>query len=393
MPQPLHPAQPVHTVYGGAHRFRADVAPKLAEIARKAAETHAGGVAALATELAGPAGEEVHARVTARLATPAAVEDFRVDFEDGYGVRPDAEEDAAAATVAAELSRGAAAGLLPPGIGIRVKPLGGPTQARALRTLERVLERLDTVPAGFVVTLPKVTAAAQVARLGEVLATHEARLGLPRIPVEIMVETPDALLDADGRCPLRSFVAAGDGRVRGCHLGAYDLLSSLGVPGARQSLAHPACVHARTTLSLALAGTGVWLSDGAHLDLPLDPATIARAWRGHALAVTAALEVGIPQGWDLHPTQIVSRLLAVYALYAVDGAGAARRLGALLASASQAVHTGGAFDDAATGRGLLTFLQRGLTLGALPPAALAGLDADALRDTTFDALLAARVGT
>ena len=50
--------------------------------------------------------EPVHDRVRAKLAREP-VEDLRIDFEDGYGPRPDAEEDAAAARAARARRRGA----------------------------------------------------------------------------------------------------------------------------------------------------------------------------------------------------------------------------------------------------------------------------------------------
>ncbi|HMS60995.1 MAG TPA: hypothetical protein PKD63_01865, partial [Solirubrobacteraceae bacterium] len=51
------------------------------------------------------------------------VEDFRIDFEDGYGNRPSAEEDGHAESAAREAGKGHAAGTLPPFLGIRIKPL------------------------------------------------------------------------------------------------------------------------------------------------------------------------------------------------------------------------------------------------------------------------------
>ena len=64
------------------------------------------------------------------------VEDFRIDFEDGYGNRPDDEEDGHAESAASEVAQGLAAGTLPPFIGIRIKPLSNELHARSLRTLD-----------------------------------------------------------------------------------------------------------------------------------------------------------------------------------------------------------------------------------------------------------------
>jgi len=390
------PGQPVHVIYGGAHLYRADAARRLAEHARLALESWAPTPELLAEAFGlDPAlAARVHPRVHARLAgTP--VEDQRVDFEDGYGVRPDDEEDAHVDHVATELGRGAAEGWLPPSIGIRVKPLSEACAPRALRTLRRFLERSPTLPPGFVVTLAKPTVPEQVAALVDELPDG--------VPVELMVEAPQALSGPDGRCPLPELVAAGRGRVRACHLGAYDLTAALGVPAAAQSLRHPAAEHARQVMALALAGTGVWVADGATTTLPVPPHKAAPpgtpeaaanrrvvhdAWRRHAEDVRHGLETGFPQGWDLHPAQLVSRYVAVYAFYQSALPDAARRLRAFVDRVAQATRVGTTFDDAATGQGLLNFFLRGLDSGALTAeeAASGGVGAAALRAREFGAV-------
>jgi len=64
------------------------------------------------------------------------VEDFRIDFEDGYGNRPDAEEDQHAKLAAEEVARGMGEGSLPPFIGIRIKPFSPELRERSIRTLD-----------------------------------------------------------------------------------------------------------------------------------------------------------------------------------------------------------------------------------------------------------------
>src|SRR5207302_7770369 len=86
--------QPVHTVYGGAHLFKSDTVKKLGEIALRSLSEYAPEPKTFAEAIGireGLAGK-VHARVQEKLRRQA-VEDFRIDFEDGYGNRPDAEED------------------------------------------------------------------------------------------------------------------------------------------------------------------------------------------------------------------------------------------------------------------------------------------------------------
>ena len=86
--------QPVHTVYGGAQLFQADSARKLGDLALRALREYGPDPAALAEALGLPRelGERVYPRVVAKLEREP-VEDYRIDFEDGYGNRPDAEED------------------------------------------------------------------------------------------------------------------------------------------------------------------------------------------------------------------------------------------------------------------------------------------------------------
>src|SRR5690606_20512733 len=85
--------------------------------------------------------EKIYQRVRAKLASEP-VEDFRIDFEDGYGNRPDAEEDRQAAEAAAETAKGLHAGSLPPFLGIRIKPFSEELIRRSLRTLDIYLSTL-----------------------------------------------------------------------------------------------------------------------------------------------------------------------------------------------------------------------------------------------------------
>ena len=86
--------QPVHTVYGGAHLFSPGTAARLGQLATSTMEDWCpdpeafASVLALDDTLAAP----VYELVAEKLRTEP-VEDFRLDFEDGYGHRPDEEED------------------------------------------------------------------------------------------------------------------------------------------------------------------------------------------------------------------------------------------------------------------------------------------------------------
>ena len=133
----------------------------------------------------------VRARVADKLRRQP-VEDYRIDFEDGYGNRPDSEEDGHAVSAAREVATGLAAGTLPPCIGIRIKPFTPELSARSFRTLElflsRLLEDAGRLPPNFVVTLAKVTSREQVSALAGLLSHLERRANLPEgvIPLEIM---------------------------------------------------------------------------------------------------------------------------------------------------------------------------------------------------------------
>src|SRR6185369_2685245 len=100
--------QPIHTVYGGAHLFKTDTAARLGKTALRALEQHAPDAATLAEAVGIPdaTAGRVYARVREKLEREA-VEEFRLDFEDGYGNRPDAEEDGHAESAAAEVAAGA----------------------------------------------------------------------------------------------------------------------------------------------------------------------------------------------------------------------------------------------------------------------------------------------
>jgi len=383
-------------VYGGAHLFKADTAARLGATAVKVLHEHAPDAQTLASVLgiAPAAAERVYSRVREKLQREP-VEDFRLDFEDGYGNRPDAEEDGHAASAAVEVGNGAKAGTLPPFIGIRVKNLGDELRERALRTTHLFLERLlketnRRLPANFVVTLPKITAKGQVAALVQTFAEIEAAHHLPAgsLRMELMVETPYSIFDENGAVSLPSLVGEGDGRVVAAHFGTYDYTASLGITAAHQHMRHQVCDFARAIMQVALAGTDVWLSDGATNVLPVgkDRATIHQAWRLHYDDIRHSLTNAFYQGWDLHPAQLVTRYAAVYAFFLESLDAASERLRNFISKAAQATLVGEVFDDAATGQGLLNFFLRALNCGAVQETeigALTGLTLAELRSGSF----------
>ena len=146
--------QPIHTVYGGAQLFRADSARKIGTLALHSLEQYAPDPETLAAALgiveASADPERLRARIVDKL-TREPVEDYRIDFEDGYGHRPDAEEDGHCASVATEVADGFRRGALPPFIGVRIKPVSAELQRRSLRTLDLFVTALArALDGGFV---------------------------------------------------------------------------------------------------------------------------------------------------------------------------------------------------------------------------------------------------
>src|SRR3954468_19782894 len=124
--------QAVHTVYGGAHLFNADSPQKLGAVALRSFEEYAPDAQTLGNVLGIPAAEKIYARIVEKLQREP-VEDFRLDFEDGYGNRPDDEEDRHARSSAVEVAKGFQEKMLPPFIGIRLKPLNEDLRERSVR--------------------------------------------------------------------------------------------------------------------------------------------------------------------------------------------------------------------------------------------------------------------
>jgi len=389
--------QPVHTVYGGAHLFKSDTCQRLGTLAQQALTEYAPDAATLALAVGIPNqfADTVYERIIDKLSREP-VEDFRIDFEDGYGHRPDGEEDAAAESAARQLAQARDSGTLPAFIGIRIKPLNEELKTRSLRTLRIFLNVLGTLPENFVVTLPKITVPEQVRALVEVLD----RAGIRRL--EIMIETPQSLF------LLPQLIAAAGGRCVGAHFGAYDYTAALGITASHQHLLHPACNFARSSMQALLAGSGVALSDAPTNILPIPPyrletlsprqhaenrGAVHRAWKLHFDHVRNSLYNGFYQGWDLHPAQLPSRYAAVYSFFLEGLDAASARLRNFISKAAQATQVGGVFDDAATGQGLLNYFVRAVNCGAIPETDirdLTGLTLAELRSASFAKILNAR---
>ncbi|HSV63216.1 MAG TPA: hypothetical protein VLH83_07695 [Chthoniobacterales bacterium] len=408
--------QAVHTVYGGAHLFRADSAQKLGVVALRSLEEYAPDAKTLAGAIGIDAGEKIYARIVEKLRREA-VEDFRLDFEDGYGNRPDEEEDGHAASAAGEVARGLAAGTLPPFIGIRIKPLNEDLRARSIRTLDIFMTSLlratsGKLPAGFVITVPKIQLPEQMTaavRFFEILE-RKNNLEPGTLRIEPMIETPQAIINREGRLGLHSLVDAAEGRCGSIHFGVYDYTASCGITAAYQAMRHPACDFARQVMLVSMAGTGIHLSDGATNILPVGPhrasegkpltddqlrqnrEAVHGAWRLGFDDNMHSLRNGFFQGWDLHPAQFVTRYAAVYHFFLGSLESASNRLKTFVEKAALASLFGDVFDDAATGQGLLNFFLRGMACGAITEeeALATGLSLEEIRSRSFLKILLGR---
>lgn len=406
--------QPVHTVYGGAHLFKANTAARIGELALASLKANAPDATAFGKALGidSDLAPTVYARVEEKLRREA-LEDFRIDFEDGYGVRPDTEEDATAISAAKETALGMKQNSLPPYIGIRIKTLSEELKTRSLRTTDLFLTALlketgGKLPDNFVVTLPKITHPSHVSALAEVFDVLERSLKLPAgtLKMEFMIETPQSVFDAKGACALPEMVANAKGRVVAAHFGTYDYTASLNITADHQVMDHPSCDFARHVMKVNLASTGIWLSDGATNVMPVgvhknpanakeeaeNRASVHQAWRLSFAHIQHSLRHAYYQGWDLHPAQLPVRYAALYTFFLKGLKPASARLKNFIEQAAKATLVGDIFDDAATGQGLLNYFLRAMNCGAITEQEVlaTGLSVEEIRLRSFKKILDGR---
>jgi citrate lyase beta subunit len=362
-------------VYVPGDAFTADTIRSWGDQALAALDEHAPDAASFAAALglSDDLAEPVYTRVRAKLEREP-IEDLRVDFEDGYGPRPDAEEDETAARVARLISEAYRNGTAAPYMGIRMKCMEAAVRDRGIRTLDVFLTGLmeaGGLPEGLVLTLPKVTYAEQVSAFVRLLEAFEKAHGLDsgRLGFEIQIETSQSILATDGTATVARMIQAAEGRATGLHYGTFDYSACLGVSAAYQASDHPAADHAKAIMQVAAAGTGVRVSDGSTNVLPVGPTEkVHDAWRLHYGLTRRALARAYYQGWDMHPGHIPTRYAAVFAFYREGLEQAAARL------ARYANRAGGdVMDEPATAKALSGYLLRGLDCGALDVAEVARL--------------------
>src|SRR3984893_8576468 len=441
--------QPVHTVYGGAHLFKADSAGRLGALALRSLDQFGPDFLTFAKAIGLPGAEQlphagafgasdlsahlesnpeavkavdqpawlahtIYRRVIEKLRREP-VEDFRIDYEDGYGNRPDAEEDGHAAQGAVEVAAGMTNNTLPPFIGIRIKPFTEELRERSVRTLDIFVSTLventaGKLPDNFVVTLPKITIPEQVGLLSDLFEALEKENGLSEgsLKMEMMIETTQSIINDSGEINLPLLLTAARGRCTAAHFGTYDYTASCSITAAHQHMMHPACDFAKHMMQVSFAGTGIWLSDGATNIMPVAPhraiegqsltqdqidenrAVVHRAWKLHYDHIQHSLIGGFYQGWDLHPAQLPTRYAAIYPFFLQSLDAATERLRNFVEKAAKATLVGDVFDDAATGQGLLNHFLRALNCGALSEEEalrFSGLTLEELRSGSFVKIL------
>ena len=399
-------------MYGGANLFSAETPRKLGKIAVQALKTYAPDVdefaAAFGLNESKRLVNAVYKKSVDKL-TREPIEDFRIDFEDGYGFRPDDEEDADAIKASTELAKLFIRKSVTPFCGFRVKAFAPETHARGVKTLNLFFDNFLTktkgkVPSHFVVTLPKVSHRDEVAELCRRLTRIESDAHLPpnSIGIEIMIETPRAIIDEKGRIALAGLVEASNGRCKSAHFGAYDYTSALGISAAHQHMRHDACNFARQMMLVTLSPLGVRLVDSVTTKMPVvvhkDPKptddqknenrrSVHAGWREHFENVSSSMANGFYQSWDLHPNQLVARYAAVYAFFLKSRDTDGDRLNGFVEKATKSNMTGSTFDDAASANGLLNFFRLGLDCGAFSSAEIkkaTSLSAQEVRNLSFD---------
>ena len=405
--------QPVHTLYGGANLFKYDSAKTLGERALEILGTYAPDHKIFG-EVFGfndPGfSKRIYDKVINKLKNEA-IEDFRIDFEDGYGNRSNEEEDETAVTAAKEVAKGMKERSLSPFIGIRIKPFTEEMKERGLRTLDIFVSTLiketgGKLPENFIVMLPKVTIPEQPATLAAFFDILEEELKMEKgsLKMEMMVETTQSIMAIDGTNPLYKFIKASKGRCIAMHFGTYDYTASCSITAKYQEMDHPVCDFAHHMTKVALAHTGIWLSDGATNTMPIGPhrgdnltgkqmeenkAVVHRAWKKGYDHIRHSLWNGFYQGWDLNPAQFPMRYAAVFAFFLESYDDAVERLKTFVEKAARATLIGDVFDDAATGQGLLNYFLRALNSGAIAEEEVlaTGLTLDEIRSRSFKKIL------
>lgn len=399
------PPQPIHTFYGGAHLFRFNTAKKMGELALRGLTSYAKNGDELLRVFAADTGvlpasdtrsqhekalfAKIHSRLVSKLQTEP-VEDYRVDFEDGYGVRSNEEEDDEAVRVAKETAKALEENQLPELFGLRIKALNKTYLKRSLRTLEIYISSLlensnGRMPRYFIVTAPKIESPVEAKILNRALTEIEQKFNLPANSVyaDLMIESPSAVISG-GKLNIGNIIDAAGERCLAINIGIYDFTSMLGVAAQSQEYKHPFAGLLRLLLKMEIVQKRIYLSDGATHILPVeiygkekDSAhpndalrsanrdAIHKAWRLAYNNNLHSLYYGIYQGWDLHPYQLIPRYVALYKYFLNDLSNSIERMKNFLGSDTNQSLTSHFFDDAASALGLYNYFVKAASCGAI----------------------------
>jgi citrate lyase beta subunit len=377
-PKITYQRQPIHTVYGGANRFTQKTFSKLQKLSLDYFHKYFSSPVVLSSlfDIPSDLAEIIYNRAQMKL-EKQAIEDFRIDFEDGLGIYPDMEEDYYATNAANALFQTVQNKTIPPFVGIRIKSLSQTSRFRAVHTLDLFLSKYlsltDSLPSNFVITLPKVTSLSQVEVLVQILEELENNHIIPdgSLKIDLMVETPQILVGKGGLI-LPQIIEACKGRLVSLAYGAYDFTSLMGVVASEQSLHHSYSTTVRHIMKIASSSYNIRLSDGATNLIPIDKKEnklsdqlIADIIKLNFNNVTKSLEEGFYQSWDLHPSQIPIRYIANYTFFLTNLPIHIIRMNEFLDSLARVSQTGGLVDDKATAEGLYNYFKHGLSIGAL----------------------------
>ena len=239
--------------------------------------------------------------------------------------------------------------------------------------LGTLLENGRPLPPGFLITLPKVTSAAQVSAMAVLCERLEAAYWLShrqRLYFEVQVETPQAILGPDGAATIARCVHAAPGRLAGLHYGTYDYSASLGIAAGYQSMEHPAADYARAVMQVAAAGTGVRLSDGSTNVLP------GRRPRGRSSPPGGCTPGWCGGRWNAGSTRAGTCTRRSWSAATRPPTPSTATGLAAACSAAPRLHVPAprfGQEEPATARALAGFLIRGLDCGAFTEPEIAGL--------------------
>ncbi len=364
----LHSAPVNHTFYGGAQLFQVNTLEKCAQKSLAFFRQVFPSVLELSQFLAEDdfTSEQmklIFSRLEKKLNT-SAIEDFRIDFEDGLGLRSGAEEDffaQKAGEIVCDVRQNFSGR-----IGLRLKSPERATLQRCKRTFKIFFDAFfkqgnNLKPDGFfIVTLPKVKNSKSIQHFVNFVRQYcrKKKISSAFFKYEIMVETAEIARSIHRIAPLSKITDYLGTRLLGLHIGIYDYLSELGVPPSAQGQNH--FFIQQLEYFLVSNFSHLEISDGVNQSIP-NSGNLMEAMKILKCQYRLNLEKmdrGINRGWDIHPFQLVARYLALICFFEKNTANMQQRYENFTNSNQKAQKLGVIFDDAASMRGVESFLER-----------------------------------